>query len=110
MLYQRRMQGQACGVGHCKEIGLTSWMWEVVESEKSRHGSQATLSLSSECVCKPRWSRNGEAHPAANLMLFVPAWYDRCNFRHCSKKIKEIYRIQMMKGLRTTLQPPGSDV
>ena len=34
MSCQRRMQGQACGVGHCMETGLTSWMWEAVESEK----------------------------------------------------------------------------
>ena len=34
MSYRRRMLGQACGVGHCKETGLTSLMWEVVESEK----------------------------------------------------------------------------
>ena len=23
-------------------------------------------------MCKPRWSRNGEPHPAPNLMLSVP--------------------------------------
>jgi hypothetical protein len=29
------MQGQAYGVGHCKETGLTSWMWPgAVESLK----------------------------------------------------------------------------
>jgi hypothetical protein len=28
--------------------------------------------MTSECVCKPRWSRNGEGHPAANLVLSVP--------------------------------------
>ena len=36
-----------------------------------RHGSQATLSMSSDCACKPRWSGNGEPHPAASLMLSV---------------------------------------
>ena len=51
MSYQRRLQGQAFGVDHCKGTGLASWMWEVVESEKRRHGSQQTLSMSSECVC-----------------------------------------------------------
>ena len=35
-----------------------------------------TLSMSSECVCKPRWSRNGEADPAANLVLSVPGTID----------------------------------
>ena len=41
---------------------------------KKRHGSQVTLSMSSECkcVCKPRWGGDGEAHPAPNLMLSVP--------------------------------------
>ena len=32
--------------------------------------------MSSEYVCKPRWSGNGEAHPAANLMLSVPGAID----------------------------------
>ena len=34
MSYQRRMQGQACAAGHCKETELTYWMWEVVDFEK----------------------------------------------------------------------------
>ena len=34
MSYQRRMLGQAFGVGHYKGTGLTCWMWEVVESGK----------------------------------------------------------------------------
>ena len=81
MSCQRRMQGQVCGVCHCKETGLTrtSWMWEVViEFEKGDMESQATLSLSSEWVCKPRWSRNREApsYPAPNLMLSVPGVID----------------------------------
>ena len=41
------------------------------------------------CVCIPRWNWNGDAHPAANLMLYVP---DRCNFRYQSKGIGEVYR------------------
>ena len=28
------MQGQACGMSHCMETELTSWMWELVVSEK----------------------------------------------------------------------------
>ena len=27
--------------------------------------------MSSDCACKPRWSGNGEPHPAASLMLSV---------------------------------------
>ena len=29
-----------------------------------------------DCVCKPRWSGNGEAYPAADLMLSVPGAID----------------------------------
>ena len=32
--------------------------------------------MSNECVCQTRWCRNGEAHPAANLMLSVPGMID----------------------------------
>ena len=32
--------------------------------------------MSSECVRKPRWSGNEEAHPAVNLMLSVPGAID----------------------------------
>ena len=28
--------------------------------------------MTSVCVCKPRWSGNGEARPAANLVVSVP--------------------------------------
>jgi hypothetical protein len=32
--------------------------------------------MSSDCVCKPRWSGNIEAYPAADLMLSVPGAID----------------------------------
>ena len=44
---------------------------------KRRHLSQATLSMSNDCVCKPRWSGNGEPHPAASLMLSVLGEIDK---------------------------------
>ena len=53
---------------------------------KRRHRSQATLTLSSEWVWKPRCSRNREApsYSAANLILVsVPG----CNFRYWSKEM-----------------------
>ena len=32
--------------------------------------------MTSKSVCKPRWSGDGESHPAANLMLSVPGAID----------------------------------
>ena len=71
MSYRHRMQGQACGVGHCKETGLTSWCrWQSLNKEAWKPGGLKYV----------KWMRvlttlsgNWESHPAANLMLSVPS-------------------------------------
>ena len=47
--------------------------------------------MSSECVCKPRWIGNGEAYPAANLMLSVPGAIDAMQFQ-ISNEVKGLAR------------------